>query len=202
MPAMFFPPPDASEAMSNWITKPAAWMDWCRTSQFGMLRQIARAEPVIKRVASSAIVAFTAPMDLLYNVIWLTIETGAICSKPVLMHLLGPEHSSFYRDVTVDRLAIRGKKCAYYSTAMLLGPMGALIAPDKVHSIYRERKLVITDDKSYWNLFLEQLRSGQQLALRKVEEGTEYVRKHPKKTATALTLAALGMQALRLRKVL
>lgn len=142
MPATFFPPSDSSEAMSNWLTKPEGWMDYCRTSDSRLWQAVASIDGIITRIAVPIMALIAAPLDSFYNGVWFSVKLLVVSVREVVHTLSQGKHGHFAADVTWHDVGIHLYKCTFFFGAVFGAPVVALASPDQLIDQYRARDLI------------------------------------------------------------
>ncbi|MDP1836251.1 MAG: hypothetical protein Q8K75_10055 [Chlamydiales bacterium] len=224
----FFPPADASEAMSNWVKKPQEWMEYCSKSDYRVLKFTAKFDWAITRVTTAPIASGAAMMDCFYQGLWLSIKTGSVIVRPlvaptvrtvaaVVKSITGHPvqwRSDFAEDITAKHLKTHAYKFICYAVAVPGAFLVGLASPLELIDQYKKHDLIVYDkEKKGWEYVLDKVHKGQEFVLNKIDhgkefvlekvhKGTEFVLKHRVKAGAVGLAAVSGAVAFVLNQVL
>lgn len=193
----FFPPIDASDAISNWIRKPQQYMEYCDRSENNILKNIAKLDWIVTRLAVPLIACIAAMMDCYYQCTWLTLESGFYILSPLLS--VSPKGRTFVKDITFARLKIRIYKAIGYAVAISGSSLGFFSPPQLVRR-YEKHELILPVEKKEKTVLekvgnscryaLDKANRAQEIALQKMERGGEFLLQHRGKISTAASISA------------
>ncbi len=196
-------PADATQAMSNWVLKPEAWMEVAKKSDNTVARFACRHETILIRIGVATIAMVSACMDSYYNAVWFSIKAVIISTRGTIQFLTLNKWGHFCEDVTRQHLGIHLYKAVAFFCSIFCAPFVGLAAPERLVAAYRKREMIITEkEKSLWETALAKIKDTGEVVLNAAKEIPPIVLKHPVETAGAVFLTALAAgAAIHLHKV-
>ena len=137
MSSLYFPPADASEALSNYVIKPTLWMNNLRASTASVVMAVAILAPVINRIATAIFALIFAPMDSFYNSTWLVIKTLIVALRLLV--------SNGLPQIPEGEVAVHLYKTAAFAAAFFVAPVLALASPELAIAQYRRAALILPE---------------------------------------------------------
>ncbi len=207
---VFFPPVDASQAMSNWIEKPDQWLKSLEKSPKTVSKLVCALDSVIIPLARGIIGSFAAALDCYYQGTWCVLKLAVMTTKSAVQVVTFDKYGKFCEKVSYKEVGTHFVKCLEYFVAIFGAPITEMLVfvriADKEHLVktYRQRDLIVGSKTKFEAVLdqvheageftLSQIKQGKQVILNRISEGKEFVLSHPVKAGIggAVALTALS----------
>jgi hypothetical protein len=197
----FFPPADASDALSSWVLKPEACLTHFRESGVSALEGFAEgntlvtfvARGIFERIAMFAIVVPTAPMDCIYHFVWLIFKTVTVSSRTAVRLITHDEYGYYALYVTKKDLGVHAYKCIAFGVASLGGWLLALSNPSVLVARYKEHDLILCPKKKEgWEAVKEKIDTYRESLNQKIDATKQLMLKHRVKLLAGISIITLS----------
>lgn len=139
----FFPPAGPQEAMSNWVVKPAEWIESTKESSNYLARFVCKYENGCNKLGVFAIALLSAPMDAYYNGVWFSIKASALVSRETIRIVTCGSRGQFCKELNNGDLAHHGRMTYLFSRALFWDAWKGLYEPQKLIDEYRARRMIM-----------------------------------------------------------